>query len=360
MRARAGWWAFAAAVLAAAAYLFSAPLSLALVKRGVAARLSADPVAELPDGLHVGLCGAGSPFPDDKRLGPCTLVLAGKRLFVFDAGSGSVRNIGKMGFNAGRIEAIFLTHFHSDHIDGLGELMMQRWVSESHTMPVPVHGPVGVDAVVAGFMQAYAQDQRYRVAHHGEAAVPAAGFGGVARPFDTGPVGRVVLLSDADLEIAAFAVDHAPVHPAVGYRIAYKGRSVVLSGDTKKTPAVQREAAGVDLLVHEALSAPLAAILQQGAHEAGKAKLQKIFTDIVDYHSSPEQAAEIARDAKVGYLLLNHIAPPLPSPFSRLGLERAFLGRAADIYGGTLRVGVDGDFISLPAQSTQVLHSRRF
>ncbi len=82
---------------------------------------------ELPDGLHVGICGAGSPFPDDRRAGPCTTVVAGKRLFVFDAGSGSPRNIGKLGFVHRRIEAIFLTHFHSDHVDGLGELMLQRW-----------------------------------------------------------------------------------------------------------------------------------------------------------------------------------------------------------------------------------------
>lgn len=356
MRVRAAWLVLGVAALAAAAYLASAPLSLALVERGLAARLAADPAAELPDGLHVGLCGAGSPFPDDKRLGPCTLVLAGKRLFVFDAGSGSVRNIAKMGFDAGRIEAVFLTHFHSDHIDGLGELMMQRWVAQSNTAALPVHGPAGVDTVLAGFMQAYALDQRYRVAHHGEATVPATGFGGVARPFDAGPAGRVVLLGDADLQIAAFAVDHAPAQPAVGYRIAYKGRSVVLSGDTRKSPAVQREAAAVDLLVHEALSAPLAAVLQRGAQDAGRAKLQKIFSDIVDYHSSPEQAAEIARDARVGYLLLNHIAPPLPLP----GLERVFLGRATGIYGGPIRVGADGDFFSLPAHSAQVLASRRF
>jgi ribonuclease Z len=345
-----------AALVAAAAYLVRAPLSVAVAKRIVAAHLAADLIAELPDGLHVGLCGAGSPFPDDKRSGPCTLVVAGKRMFGFDSGSGSVRNIGKMGFNVGRIDAIFLTHFHSDHIDGLGELMMQRWVSAGRAAPVPVYGPSGVETVVAGFMQAYALDKGYRVAHHGAATVPPGGFGGVARPFDTGAEGRVVLLKDADLEIAAFLVDHAPVHPAVGYRIAYKGRSVVLSGDTRKSAAVQREAAGVDLLVHEALSAPLMAALEAGAVEAGRANLKKIFADVVDYHSSPEQAAEIARDAKVGYLLLNHIAPPLPFP----GLESAFLGRASEIYSGPLRVGIDGDFVSLPAGSSQVMFGRRF
>ncbi len=344
--------AFAAAV----AFVWRAPLSVALAGRMISSHLSTDALAALPDGLHVGLCGAGSPFPDEKRSGPCTLVIAGKRMFVFDAGNASARNIGKMGFNHGRIEAIFLTHFHSDHIDGLGELLMQRWVSTGNAAPVPLYGPPGVEQVVAGFMSAYQLDQHYRVAHHGEQTLPAGGFGAVPHAFSAPPDGHLVLIKDADLEISVFNVDHAPVHPAVGYVIRYKGRSVVLSGDTKKSAAVQREATGVDLLVHEALSAPLVGLIGQGAAAAGRPNFKKLMADVVDYHSSPEQAAEVARDAKVRYLLLNHIAPPLPLP----GLEKAFLGSAGTIYQGPLRVGADGDFLSLPVGSDQVNLSQRF
>lgn len=351
-------WALLAllALAGAGAYLMRAPLSVALATRLAAARLAADPIAELPDGLHVGTCGAGSPFPDDRRSGPCTLVIAGKRVFVFDAGSGAVRNLGKMGVNHGRIEAIFLTHLHSDHIDGLGELLLQRWVAGGNPAPVPVHGPTGVDVVVGGLMQAYAPDRQYRVAHHGEAVVPPGGFGGHARPFEVGPDDAVVLLKDGDLEIAAFGVDHSPVKPAAGYRIRYKDRSAVLSGDTRKSASVQREAAGADLLVHEALSAPLVGVLQEGAQRAGRPNLVRIFADVIDYHTSPEQAAEIARDAKVRFLLLNHVVPPLPLP----GMEKAFLAGAADVFSGPIRVAADGDLVSLPAGSREVSASRRF
>lgn len=343
-------------VATAAAYVFRAPLSMAVAQRIAASRLSADTLNELPEGLHVGLCGAGSPMPDDRRMGACTVVVAGKRLFVFDTGNGSARNIGKMGFVHGRIEAIFLSHFHSDHIDGLGELLMQRWVSTGNAVPVPLYGPPGVDKVVAGFMQAYAQDQHYRVAHHGDATVPSSGFGAIAKPFKLPPDGPVVLIKDGDLEISVFSVDHKPVHPAVGYRITYKGRSVVLSGDTTKSAAVQRAAAGADLLVHEALSPKMVDLLGQGAAAAGRANVRKLMADIVDYHTTPEQAAEIARDAKVRYLLLSHIAPPLPLP----GMEKAFLEGAPGIYDGPIRVGADGDFISLPAGSGDIRVSRRF
>ena len=104
------WSVIAAIALGAVAYAFRGPLSVAVARRIAGERLAADLLAELPDGLHVGVCGAGSPFPDDKRAGPCTVVVAGKRLFVFDAGSGASRNIGRLGFVHGRIEAIFLTH----------------------------------------------------------------------------------------------------------------------------------------------------------------------------------------------------------------------------------------------------------
>jgi ribonuclease Z len=339
------------AALTAAAYGWRGAISLALMERTAARGFAADPVGELPDGLHVGICGAGSPMPDTTRNAPCTVVVAGKRLFLFDAGGSAARGIGRMRFNQGSIEAVFLTHFHSDHIDGLGELMMLRWVSSANEAPLPVHGPKGVEAVVAGFNQAYAQDKSYRVAHHGEKIAPPSGSGGVARPFDTAAgAGRAIVVSEPDLEIVAFDVDHGPIHPAVGYRIRYKDRSVVLSGDTSKSPAVQREAQGADLLVHEALSPAMVSTLGRLAHAAGRDNVAQIMTDIRNYHTTPEQAAETARDAGVGYLLLNHIVPPLPLRT----LEGPFLGRARDIFPGQIRVAADGDLVSLPAGSKEI------
>jgi ribonuclease Z len=186
--------------------------------------------------------------------------------------------------------------------------------------------------------------------------MPVGGMGGQAKSFAAGSGELHSLLKDADLEISSFRVDHAPIDQAVGYKISYKGRSVVISGDTKKSAAVQRAAEGVDLLVHEALSVPLVNMLRSGAEQAGRKNLVKIFGDITDYHASPEQAAETARDAKVGYLLLNHIVPPLPLP----GMEKAFLGEAGKIYPGGITVGADGDFVSLPAGSKDIRVGRRF
>jgi ribonuclease Z len=342
--------------LGAAAYFWRGDIALLVMQRKIARTFAADPIADLPDGLHVGLCGAGSPFPDATRAGPCVAVVAGRRLFVIDAGDGSARNLQLMGLAPGQIEAVFLTHFHSDHIDGLGSLMLQRWGGAARNTPLPVYGPTGVDTVVAGFNTAYGLDERYRVAHHGPQVMPPSGFGGVAKPFAVPAANSgsaktdgadIVLIDDGGLTVRAFPVDHRPVEPAVGYAFTYKGRKLVVSGDTVASARVEAEAKGADVLVHEALSPRLVGMLQQGAHDAGRTNLESVFRDILTYHTTPEQAAAIAQRAGVGYLLLNHIVPALPFE----ALEGPFLGQARTIYAGPLKVGRDGDFISMPAGS---------
>ena len=210
--------------------------------------------------------------------------------------------------------------------------------------------------IVGGLMQVYVQDTIYRVAHHGEATMLPSGAGGIAKSFEPPPAdGRVVLIDEPDLQIVAFSVGHAPIHPAVGYRIRYKDRSTVISGDTSKNANLQKEAEGIDLLVHEALQPRLNEILREAADNAGRKNLAKVFRDILNYHTTPEQAAEIARDAHVGFLLYSHIVPALPLP----GLEGIFLGDAPEIFKGRMKVGIDGDFVSLPAGSKAIELSKK-
>jgi ribonuclease Z len=335
-------------VLAAMGYALRKTITLRLVDRLVDRNMASSLLDELPEGLHVALCGAGSPLPDPKRSGPCTAVIAGERVYIVDAGAGSSRVLSRMRVPQGKIAGVLLTHFHSDHIDGLGELLMQRWANAGSAAPTPVHGPTGVGAIVDGFNLSYRDSQRYRVAHHGADTMPPGGAGAVAHPFAVPAVGerRVVLDSDG-LTITAFVVDHSPVHPAVGYRFDFRGRSVVVSGDTKKNTNLQQFAERVDLLVHEALHPQLVGLLNQGAERAGRPRLVKITDDILDYHTTPVEAAEIARDAEVGYLLYTHIVPPLPVR----PMEEIFLDGVAETWSGSVTVGRDGTLVRLPADS---------
>lgn len=333
------------------AFLFQTQITEGLMRRVVAERLSGDFVSDLPDGLYVALCGAGSPLPDPNRSGPCTAIIAGDQMYIVDSGSGSSRVLSQMQIPQGQIDGILLTHFHSDHIDGLGELLMQRWVNGNHASPVPIYGPGGVEEVVSGINEAYNQDQQYRVAHHGEAIVPPSGRGGVARPFAEPPAGKGTVLVDKDgLKITAFAVDHQPVDPAVGYRFDYKDRSVVVSGDTKKSANLEKMAEGTDLLVHEALAPQLVEIMTDGAESAGQHNLAKVTRDILDYHATPVDAAESAQTVGADHLLYYHIVPPL----LLAPMETIFLEGVSDAYEGPVTVGRDGTFVRLESGSDTI------
>jgi ribonuclease Z len=336
--------------------LLRGPLGLRIVRRVAERNLATDLTAELPDGLHVLLCGAGGPLPDPVRSGPCVAVIAGKTLLVVDAGSSAGRNLIRLGLPPGRVEAVLLTHFHSDHIDGLGELAMLRWTGAAHEAPLPVIGPSGVSRVVEGFNRAYSLDSGYRTAHHGPKVAPPGGAGLEARPFPPPEAGAPEVVWERDgLRVIAFAVDHAPVRPAVGYRFDYAGRSALVSGDTRRSEELLRNAQGVDLLVHEALGAQLVAVLHDAALAAGRDNLARITTDIPEYHTTPLEAARIAEAAGAGHLLLYHVVPPLPLP----GLEGVFLTGVADAYSGPVTVGRDGTLVSLPRGSKAIEVSQR-
>ena len=326
-------------------------IALALTKRSLPRRMTADPVAELPEGLHAAIAGSGSPLPDATRGNPCVAVIAGKRVFIVDAGEQASETLNRMQIDPGRIEAVLLTHFHSDHIGGLGSLTIQRWVAEHSSGRMRVVGPPGVERVIAGLNEAYALDNGYRTAHHGEAVAATDAAGMTAEPFEL-PQGAdsIVVLDDGDLRITAFVVDHRPAEPAVGYRFDYMGRSLVISGDTNYSPELVRAAEGSDLLIHDALSPELVKLVEEAAAEAGLTARAKVFADIPDYHASPGEAADSAREAGVHSLALTHIVPPLPLK----GLEGPFLGDAKERFNGPLWIARDGDLYSLPAGGTGV------
>src|SRR5262249_12760467 len=183
--------------------------------------------------------------------GACTAIFAGGPLWIVDTGPGSWRTLALRRIRGEAIGAVFYTHLHSDHIGELGEFNLQTWVA-GRPGPLRVYGPDGVAELVRGFSEAYAADTRFRIAHPGEALLPPDRAAMVAMPvrLEGGDATRV--LDEDGVVVTAFAVAHDPVKPAFGYRFDYRGRSVVVSGDTRPSPNLVVQARGADVLVHEA------------------------------------------------------------------------------------------------------------
>jgi ribonuclease Z len=297
-----------------------------------------------PD-LQVVICGSGSPLADPTRAAACTAVIAGGEFVVVDSGPGSWEVLDQANLPVSKLSAVLITHFHSDHIGGLGEAITQSWIA-GRDKPLPVYGPEGVERVVAGFAEAYAQDVDYRVAHHDDKYMPRAAAGAEAHPvaLADGPDASATVFERNGLKVTMFRVDHGPVRPAVGYRFDFAGRSVVVSGDTAKSPSMVLNAKGADLLIHEALEKTLVARAVVASKRLGLERQAKLAGDIQNYHTSPVEAAEVARDAGVAELVFTHL---VPSPNNFL-IRRIFLSGVADVFKGKVVIAEDGMRFSLP------------
>ncbi|QJQ32614.1 MBL fold metallo-hydrolase [Sphingomonas lacunae] len=361
MKRLLAWAALGAGVVVATAFLaFQLSPNLqdrlfAIGARQQLARASQLPVTD--DALRVLLCGTSSPLPLRQSAKACTLVVAGGKLFIVDIGPESSENLALWRVPTPQVEAVFLTHFHSDHIGELGELNMQGW-AQGRRSPLKVFGPAGLEQVVGGFNTAYSFDRTYRNAHHNhgqgllpiDAAVMVPYPSDFVKPGDT-PVGRTqVIYSSGGVTVTAIETDHRPVSPAFAYRFEYRGRSVVITGDTVLNDGLAAAARGADVLVSEAQAHHLQNIMAQEADAIGQDTFAKVLRDTSRYHINPVEAARLANRAGVRELIFTHMAPPLVFGLLRTPWLRGVSEERAD----GVTIGRDGMLISIPVDGSDI------
>ena len=276
----------------------------------------------LLDSTLVVLLGTGTPVPDPNAAGPATAVVVGHRLFIVDAGSGVERRLSAANLSNTDIEAVFITHLHSDHVLGYSDLIFTSWVF-GRDKPLRVFGPPGLKAMTDHLIAAFKEDIEIRT-NGFEGAVPN-GYRVRARDVKPG-----VIYDSAGVRVTAFQVMHGNWKYAYGYRFDTPGRSIVISGDTRESDAVARMAAGVDVLVHEVVA--LSALRQPPGGFGGN-----IIRYMSSFHTPDKKLGEIAARAKPKLLVLSHIVPTgVPDSVLIAGIRSGG-------YTGKLAVGHDLD-----------------
>lgn len=300
------------------------------------------PAAAAADEFRVTLLGTGSPAPVMRRFGPGVLVEAGGKKLLIDCGRGTTQRLLQAGVRLGQVDALFLTHLHSDHTVGIPDLWLTGWLDVPYAQrkgPFRVLGPVGTSGLMQGLVKAYDWDIQARIADQNLLAEN-------VRPevteFKPG-----VVYEQGGVKVTAFEVDHGELlEPAVGFRVDYAGRSVTVSGDTRFSENLIKQAVGTDLLIHQVAAAPEALLKNP------------VFQVILAHHTKPDEAGTLFTRVKPKLAVFYHFVL-LGTPAVPALTEKDVFEMARKTYDGPLLIGEDlmgfrlerDAVVSLPART---------
>jgi ribonuclease Z len=242
--------------------------------------------------MQITLLGTGSPIPDPNRAGPSTLVRCDGVILLADCGRAVLMRLAAAGVLPPMLHAVLVTHLHSDHLTDLNDLITTQWVLSGEPSTLRLFGPPGLREIVDATLGALAADIRYRVTHHDDLT-----WEPIVEVTEVTPGDRLEVGS-AQLRVGA--TDHRPVEPTVAYRVEDDGHSVVLGGDGVPCEGLDELCTDADVYVQTVIRDDLVRMVPNAR-----------FQDIVDYHSSVEDAARTAARAGVGTLVLTHYVPPM-------------------------------------------------
>jgi ribonuclease Z len=239
-------------------------------------------------------------------------VQAGGLNLLFDCGRGVTMRLAAAGVHPGQLHQVFLTHLHSDHVTDFNDLVTTRWAAWPVLSPLPVTGPLGTAAFAERTIEMLRDDIGYRIAHHDDLNEPPR--------CEVNEVAIGLAFEAEGVRVGSAPTDHRPVAPTVGYRVDHEGKSIVLAGDTVPCATLDALCAGADVYVQTVVRPDLI-----------KAFDFARFNDVVDYHSSVEDAGRTAARAGAKTLVLTHMVPgPMP------GAEPEWIAQAADHFDGEI------------------------
>ncbi len=231
--------------------------------------------------MDVILLGTGTPLMKENQWGPSTLIRAGKTLLLFDCGRGASLRLIQAGVPLEQVSKVFLTHLHSDHIVGLPDLWLNGW-ELGRSDPLWLWGPEGTTAMASHLAEAFSADIQGRQG-------PPEFLPGGGAEMEATEIREGFVLTEGDVKVTSFEVDHGSFKPALGFRVDYGGYSVVVSGDTRYSDNLIKFSHGADVLIHDAW------VVDEGSDSPA---LQLV--------ASPEEAGRVFDQVKPRLAVITH------------------------------------------------------
>jgi len=276
--------------------------------------------------IRVTLLGTGAPVPSIERFGPSILVEAGGQKLLFDCGRGAAQRLWQLNIPLGNVDALFLTHLHSDHVVGIPDLWLTGWIPAvfgKRSVPFQVFGPDGTKDMMENLVRAFSWDIKIRSTGKSEAD-----SGVMVIPSD---IRETFIWEKNGVKVTPFTVRHAEfIDSALGYRIDYAGHSVILSGDTRYSENLIRYAKGADVVVHEVAAAP--------EHYTYTSPM---VNQILGFHTSPEEAGTVFEKTKPKLAVYSHIILLTGDPFIPPPTSKDLVNRTKKTYQGAVLAGED-------------------
>lgn len=295
------------------------------------------------DLFEIVFCGTGSPQFQPDRGQPCTAIVADGKLFVFDTGQGAAQGLQGAAVPFHKLEAVFLTHLHSDHMSGLGDVLHNSWLY-GRQQQVEIVGPPGTERLRDGVALSFEADLTERWNTIGSEYGTTDTSMGTGRDVLVEGDELAVVYDQDGLTISAFRVEHPNWEHAYGYKFEYQDKTVVISGDTRYAPNLVKHARDADILIHEVLNVDMMQTISGALRKHGGGIDPERMNLIISVHTPTDELAELATEASVGRLVLTHLIPPIPASGF---VEAEFTAGMDKLYDGDITVARDGMRIDL-------------
>ncbi|MFL2510342.1 MAG: MBL fold metallo-hydrolase [Alphaproteobacteria bacterium] len=244
--------------------------------------------------MELTLLGTGCPKVDYKRFGPANLISTKMTNILVDCGSGITQRLDQINVSTAEIDALFLTHLHSDHVIDLYQLIISSWHSY-RIKPWKVYGPKGTKKFVSKIMNAWQEERMQRIKYEKRSSTKA--FNIIVKEFSTSGT-----INIKDLKIKYFEVDHKPVPFAYGFCFLKNNKKLTISGDTRPCENIMKFGQLSDVLLHEVF-------IEDEIKETNKMRTLKTLHNVKDYHTPSSIVGKVASLTRCKKLVLTHLVP---------------------------------------------------